>query len=119
MCWGGSASAPSASRLSTSSSAARTLSNMKEAAGSKAPLPTDAWQTYRRLISYLRPHRGMFALGMLGAGVFTVSMLLFSLLAKHFGDGTFENRDPRTIVWMPLALVGIFLLRGIGDFTQT
>ncbi len=25
-----------------------------------------AWQTYRRLLNYLRPHRGVFALGVLG-----------------------------------------------------
>ena len=43
----------------------------------------------------------------------------FSAFAKEFGDGTFENRDPRTIVWLPVALVGFFLIRGIGDFTQT
>ncbi|HEX7114989.1 MAG TPA: lipid A export permease/ATP-binding protein MsbA [Steroidobacter sp.] len=78
-----------------------------------------AWPTYRRLIGYLRPHRGMFALGILGAIVFSVSMVSFTVFAKFFGDGTFENRDPRTIVWLPLALIGLFLLRGLGDFTQT
>jgi subfamily B ATP-binding cassette protein MsbA len=87
--------------------------------GPKAPLPVDAWQTYKRLLAYLRPHRGMFALGMLGAIVFSISMVSFTAFAKVFGDGTFENRDPRTIVWLPIALVGIFFLRGLGDFTQT
>ena len=87
--------------------------------GSKAPIQADAWQTYRRLIGYVRPHRGMFMLGMLGAIVFSISMVSFTAFAKVFGDGTFENRDPRTIVWLPLALIGLFLLRGLGDFTQT
>ncbi|WP_116813751.1 lipid A export permease/ATP-binding protein MsbA [Steroidobacter cummioxidans] len=87
--------------------------------GSTASVPGDAWQTYKRLIGYLRPHRGMFALGMLGAIVFSISMVSFTAFAKVFGDGTFENRDPRTIVWLPVALVGLFLLRGLGDFTQT
>lgn len=87
--------------------------------GPQAPVPADAWQTYRRLIGYLRPHRGMFVLGMLGAIVFSISMVSFTAFAKVFGDGTFENRDPRTIVWLPIALIGLFLLRGLGDFTQT
>jgi ATP-binding cassette, subfamily B, bacterial MsbA len=87
--------------------------------GSKASMQPDAWQTYKRLIGYLRPHRGMFLLGMLGALVFSISMVSFTAFAKVFGDGTFENRDPRTIVWLPLALIGLFLLRGLGDFTQT
>ncbi|MET0534528.1 MAG: lipid A export permease/ATP-binding protein MsbA [Steroidobacter sp.] len=77
------------------------------------------WPTYKRLISYLRPHRGMFMLGMLGAIVFSISMVSFTGFAKVFGDGTFENRDPRTILWLPIALIGLFLLRGLGDFTQT
>jgi ATP-binding cassette, subfamily B, bacterial MsbA len=86
--------------------------------GSKLVSPK-AWTTYRRLLSYLRPHRGMFALGILGAMLFSTSMVLFSAFAKEFGDGTFVQRDPRTIVWLPAALVGLFLMRGLGDFTQT
>jgi ATP-binding cassette, subfamily B, bacterial MsbA len=79
----------------------------------------DAWQTYRRLLSYLRPYRGVFFLGVLGAMLFSVSMVSFTVFAKFFGDGTFENRDPRTILWLPLALIALFFLRGLGDFTQT
>jgi subfamily B ATP-binding cassette protein MsbA len=79
----------------------------------------DGWQTYRRLLGYLRPHRGMFMLGLLGAVLFSLSMVSFSAFAKIFGDGTFENRDPRSVVWLPLILVGLFLVRGLGDFTQT
>src|SRR5690606_26237669 len=80
---------------------------------------SDAWHAYRRLLAYLRPHRGIFALGVLGAVLFSVSMVSFAAFAKFFGDGTFENQDPRTIVWLPVALVGLFALRGLGDFTQT
>ena len=79
----------------------------------------DAWQTYRRLLSYLRPYRGVFFLGVVGAILFSVSMVSFTVFAKFFGDGTFENRDPRTIVWLPVALIALFFLRGLGDFTQT
>jgi subfamily B ATP-binding cassette protein MsbA len=87
--------------------------------GSTLPISPNAWAVYGRLLSYLRPHRGVFVLGILGAMLFSTSMVLFSLFAKAFGDGTFVERDPRTIVWLPVALVGLFLLRGIGDFTQT
>jgi len=85
----------------------------------KSVLTLGAWQTYRRLLSYVRPHREMFLLGILGAGVFAASMVSFAAFAKEFGDGTFQNRDPRTIVVLPLALIGLFALRGLGDFVQT
>src|SRR5690606_21035006 len=77
------------------------------------------WETYRRLLAFVRPHRLVFALGVLGAMLFSASMVSFTVFAKFFGDGTFENRDPRTILWLPVALVALFLLRGLGDFTQT
>jgi ATP-binding cassette, subfamily B, bacterial MsbA len=78
-----------------------------------------ALRVYRRLLGYLAPHRGRFILGLLGGALFAATMTSFALFAKKFGDGTLAHRDPRTIVWVPLALVGLFILRGIGDFTQT
>jgi subfamily B ATP-binding cassette protein MsbA len=83
------------------------------------PLGGSALRSYRRLLGYLRPHRGRFALGVLGAVLFSATMASFALLAKKFGDGTFTRQDPRTIVWVPLAVIGLFILRGLGDFTQT
>src|SRR5215467_2717451 len=75
--------------------------------------------TYRRLLGYLAPHRGSFILGMLGGTLFAATMTSFAWFAKKFGDGTLVHQDPRTIVWIPVALVGLFLLRGIGEFVQT
>jgi ATP-binding cassette, subfamily B, bacterial MsbA len=76
-------------------------------------------RAYRRLLGYLAPYRGRFVLGMLGGALFAATMVSFGLFMKKFGDGTLVNRDPRTITWVPLALVGLFFFRGIGDFIQT
>ncbi len=78
-----------------------------------------AWHAYRRLLGYIRPWRGRFVMGILGGVLFSATMASFALFAKKFGDGTLTHQDPRTIVWLPVALVGLFFLRGIGDFTQT
>lgn len=82
-------------------------------------LVPSAWRTYERLLSYVRPHREIFLLGVLGGTLFAATMVSFAGFAKEFGDGTFEQRDPRTIVVLPLALIALFLLRGLGDFVQT
>jgi ATP-binding cassette, subfamily B, bacterial MsbA len=79
----------------------------------------DAKRTYLRLLTYLSPHRGIFALGMLGGIVFSISMVSFVPFAQLFGDSAFTHRDPRMIVFVPLALIGLFVLRGVGDFTET
>jgi ATP-binding cassette, subfamily B, bacterial MsbA len=85
-----------------------------------APTRRDSpFRAYRRLLSYLAPYRGRFTLGILGGVLFAACNTSFALFAKKFGDGTLEHQDPRTIVWIPVALVGLFLLRGLGDFTQT
>jgi ATP-binding cassette, subfamily B, bacterial MsbA len=87
---------------------------------SPRPLTTvSALATYRRLLRYLAPYRGRFILGMLGATLFAATMTSFAYFAKRFGDGTVVHQDPRTIVWIPVALVGLFFLRGIGEFVQT
>ncbi len=88
-------------------------------AASSAPGADGGWDAYRRLLGYVRPHRGHFILGVLGAILYSATMASFALLAKVFGDGTFTQRDPRTIVWIPVAVVALFFLRGLGDFTQT
>ena len=78
-----------------------------------------ALHAYRRLLRYIRPYRARFVLGIFGAVLFALTNTSFALFAKVFGDGTFTHQDPRTIVWIPVGLVGLFFLRGLGDFTQT
>ncbi len=74
--------------------------------------------TYRRLLGYLSPHKGAFALGILGGALYSASTASFTLLAKLLGDAL-KHPDPRMIVWIPVAMVALFLGRGIGNFTQT
>ena len=78
-----------------------------------------ARRAYRRLLGYLAPYRGRFILGLLGGALFSASMVSFAYFMTRFGEGTLVHQDPATIVWVPVALVGLFLVRGLGDFTQT
>ncbi|MDB6090124.1 MAG: lipid transporter ATP-binding/permease [Gammaproteobacteria bacterium] len=78
-----------------------------------------ALHTYLRLLGYVRPYRRQFALAILGGVVYSATMASAAYWAKQFGDNTLTHRDPRTILWVPLVLVGLFILRGLGDFTQT
>jgi subfamily B ATP-binding cassette protein MsbA len=74
---------------------------------------------YLRLLSYVKPYRGAFALGMLGGLLYAGAMASFAYYAKEFTDGTLKNADPRTIVWLPLGVVAVLAVRSVGDFTQT
>jgi subfamily B ATP-binding cassette protein MsbA len=82
-------------------------------------MPAGAMQTYRRLLGYLRPHKAMFAVGVLGMTLFAATDAGWAAFVKFFLDGTFVDRDPRMVWLVPVALVGLFILRGVSDFMQT
>jgi subfamily B ATP-binding cassette protein MsbA len=82
-------------------------------------MPPGAVHTYRRLLGYLRPHKAMFSVGVLGMTIFAATDAGWAAFVKFFLDGTFVDKDPRMVWLVPVALVGLFILRGIGDFMQT
>jgi ATP-binding cassette, subfamily B, bacterial MsbA len=88
-------------------------------AAQSPPRTDNGLAAYRRLLGYVWPHRLQFAVGILGAILYAATQTSFAALAKWFGDSTLGQRDARTIIWVPLAVIGLFTLRGLGDFTQT
>jgi subfamily B ATP-binding cassette protein MsbA len=82
-------------------------------------MPSGAMATYRRLLGYLRPHLRMFLLGVLGMAIFAATDAGWAAFVKFFLDGTFVDKDPRMVWLVPVALVGLFILRGAADFLQT
>jgi subfamily B ATP-binding cassette protein MsbA len=58
----------------------------------------------------------MFAIGVLGMVLFAATNASLAWLVKTFLNGAFVKRDPAILWQMPLAVVVLFTLRGIGDF---
>jgi subfamily B ATP-binding cassette protein MsbA len=85
----------------------------------ESKMPEGALQTYKRLLTYLGPHKTMFAVGVVGMTIFAASDAGWAAFVKFFLDGTFVNKDPRMVWLVPVAVVVLFMLRGIGDFMQT
>ena len=54
-------------------------------------MPSGAMATYRRLLSYLRPHLRMFMLGVLGMATFAATDAGWAAFVKFFLDGTFVD----------------------------
>lgn len=74
--------------------------------------------TYRRLLTYLKPHKGTFALGILGAMLFSATMVSFTGFAKVFGDDILQKPTPEMVLLLPIGLVVLFVFRGGADFLQ-
>lgn len=72
--------------------------------------------TYRRLLGYVRPHWRVFALAILGMIAASLTDVAFAALMKPLLDGSFVAKDLATTQWVPLALVGVFLVRAVGEF---
>jgi len=76
-------------------------------------------KVYFRLLHYAMAYKGIFLLAILGMVIIALSSTAFTALMKPLMDGSFVHRDPETIKWVPVALIGIYLVRTIGAFAAT
>ncbi len=78
--------------------------------------PGDPWSVYRRLIRYARPYAGVFLIGVLGMALFAASQMGLVYLVQSFLKWAFVTRDPRVLWAVPLGVVVLFVVRGVGDY---
>lgn len=83
------------------------------------PAAADALAVYRRLLTYLRPHRRLFLVGVFGMALFAMTDAGFALFIKYFIRDTFVTPNPRALWLVPGALLVMFVLRGTGDYLAT
>jgi ATP-binding cassette, subfamily B, bacterial MsbA len=79
----------------------------------------DSWSIYRRLLKYARPYLGVFLIGVLGAILFAVSNASLAYLVQKFLHGAFVVKNPDVLWEVPVGVVVLFTLRGIGDYVQS
>jgi subfamily B ATP-binding cassette protein MsbA len=92
------------------------LSAISAASASPPKLDNTSWSIYRRLLRYARPYIGVFLIGVLGMILFAATNIGLAYLVKQFVSGAFVKRDPQILWQVPIAVVVLFTLRGIGDF---
>ncbi len=74
---------------------------------------------YRRLLGYVRPYWGIFFLGTLCSLVASTTDTLFARLLKPLTDQGFSGQTGHEIYFYPLAIVGLFLMRGLFTFCNS
>ena len=74
---------------------------------------------YRRLLRYIVPYRFAFFLGILGSVVYSGVDAYFTHLINPLIQKGFIHQDPHFIMYLPIVIVGIFLLRGIASFAAS
>ena len=83
------------------------------------PPPQNSARLYRRLLGYVAPYRTVFALGLLGMAAAALTEPLFPALMKPMLNEGFGGSNRASLVWIPAALIGIFVLRGAITFTTS
>jgi subfamily B ATP-binding cassette protein MsbA len=73
---------------------------------------TGPWPTYKRLLGFARPYRPWLALAALGMVVEAAASGGFTALMKPIVDETFIARNAGVSLLLPLAIIGLMLLRG-------
>jgi subfamily B ATP-binding cassette protein MsbA len=76
-------------------------------------------QLYLRLLGYVRPYRKVFAFSILCTVLLALIQPMVAALFKPLLDGSFVEKDMSTIRLMPLALIGLFVIRGFSSYGST
>jgi ATP-binding cassette, subfamily B, bacterial MsbA len=74
------------------------------------------WSIYVRLLRYAKPYTGAFLIGVLGMILFAATQSGLVYLVQTFLKGAFVNKDPRVEWIVPVGVVVLFALRGLGDY---
>ena len=73
---------------------------------------------YRRLMGYTRPYLRGFGLAMVGMVVAAATEPVFPALMKPLLDRGFVDKSGIELWYVPVAIIGIFVVRGIATFTS-
>ncbi|MDT3705801.1 MAG: lipid A export permease/ATP-binding protein MsbA [Thiobacillus sp.] len=82
------------------------------------PVP-DSRTLYLRLLGYVKPYWRMFALSIVALILTAATEPLLPALFKPLLDEGFVAKDQDFIRWIPVLLLGLFLVRGLTSFVST
>jgi len=77
--------------------------------------PKASIQIYKRLLAYVKPHRGLFAISIIGFLMYSGTQTLFAALIKHIID-TLQTEAREGMYYLPLLFSGLIVVHGIGAY---
>lgn len=76
-------------------------------------------ELYLRLLHYIIPYRGIFALSIFTMVIVAATEPLFPALLEPMLDGSFIRKDRTLIQWIPVLIIALFIVRGIASYVST
>lgn len=74
---------------------------------------------YLRLLVYVKPYWKMFTAGIVAMVFLAASETAVAALLKPLLDGSFVDKDPAFMFWMPFIMIAVFAVRGSSTFAST
>jgi len=74
--------------------------------------------TYRRLLSYTFQSKGVFIVSVISMVLVALTQPAFAALMKPMLDGGFIDKDPEVMMWVPLAVILVFVVRTVAGFAS-
>jgi len=78
-----------------------------------------ALKTYKRLLGYAWPYRWVFLAGVVGMFLGATAEAGFAALLKPLMDEAFVQQDAGTIRYIPFAIIGVVVIRGLSGFVDS
>jgi subfamily B ATP-binding cassette protein MsbA len=72
-------------------------------------------EVYKRLLTYVKPQRGYFAISILGFVIYSSTQPMFAAMIQTIID-TLQSKEREGMFYMPLMFSGLIVLRGIGTY---
>jgi ATP-binding cassette, subfamily B, bacterial MsbA len=79
----------------------------------------ESWRIYRRLLGYTRRYWAIGLVTLVGMAVDGGGLVVFTKLLQPLIDQLFAKKDPYLIFWMPIWIIMIFAVRGVGTFVSS
>jgi len=92
------------------------MQDKKNSSSSLEQTPVSAAKTYFRLLSYVSSSWGALSLSIVGYMLYAAMEPALAALLKHIVDVVSEGKIVESRLTIPLAILGIFIIRGIGTF---
>lgn len=77
------------------------------------------WQTFRRLWPTIVPHKAGLIIAAIALVINAAGDTLMLSLLKPLLDDGFGKADKSVLVWMPLAVIGLMLMRGVTSYISS
>lgn len=71
---------------------------------------------YRRLLTYVKPHKGLFAISIVGFLIYSSTQPLFANLVAQIIDTLQAKKSREEMYLLPLFFSGLIIVRGIGSY---